>query len=43
LPGTLIYAQVDSAHTASAFGGVQENHEITGLPYNNISGPVLVP
>ncbi len=41
--GTPIYVQVDSAHTASAFGGVLENHEITGLPYNNISGPVLVP
>jgi hypothetical protein len=43
LPGTPIYAQVDSAHTNSAYGAVLENHEITGLLYNNISGPVLVP
>ncbi|CAG0935748.1 hypothetical protein TFLX_04598 [Thermoflexales bacterium] len=43
LPGTPLYVQVDSAHTASAFGGVLENHEIVGLPYNNISGPVLSP
>jgi uncharacterized repeat protein (TIGR01451 family) len=41
--GTPIYAQVDSAHTNSIYGAVLENHEITGLPYNNISGPVLTP
>ena len=39
--GTPIYAQADSAHTNSVYGAVLENHEITGLPYNNITGPVL--
>ena len=39
--GTPIYAQVDSAHTQTTYGGVLENHEIVGGPYNNITGPVL--
>jgi hypothetical protein len=36
-PGTLVYAQADSANAASTYGAVLENHEITGDPYNNIS------
>jgi subtilisin-like proprotein convertase family protein len=39
---TPIYAQVDSAHTGSAYGAVLEDHESTGGPYNNIAGPVYV-
>ncbi len=39
--GTTIYAQVDSAHAQTSYGGVLENHEIVGGPYNNIAGPVL--
>jgi len=31
-----IYVQVDSANSRSDFGGVLENHEMTGQPYNNI-------
>jgi uncharacterized repeat protein (TIGR01451 family) len=38
--GTAVYAQVDSANTSTTYGGVQETHEINGLPYNNISGPI---
>jgi len=38
--GTQIYVQVDSANTSTAYGAVLENHEITGGPYNNISGPM---
>ena len=41
-PGTPIYVQVDSAHAQTTYGGILENHEITGGAYNNISGPVLV-
>ncbi|MFP4393953.1 MAG: Ig-like domain-containing protein [Anaerolineales bacterium] len=40
--GTPIYAQVDSANIATAYGGVLESHEILGTAYNNIFGPVLV-
>ena len=40
---TRIYAQVDSAHTATAFGAILENHEVIGATYNNITGPVLSP
>jgi hypothetical protein len=40
--GTAIYAQVDSAHTESAYGAVLEDHESVGGPYNNILGPVYV-
>jgi uncharacterized repeat protein (TIGR01451 family) len=40
--GTPVYAQADSAHSYTAYGGVEENHEIVGGPYNNISGPVDV-
>ncbi len=35
--GTVIYVQVDSANTQTNTGGVLENHEITGLAYNNIA------
>jgi PKD repeat protein len=38
--GTPVYAQVDSAHAATTYGGVMEDHEIIGGPYNNIIGPV---
>jgi uncharacterized repeat protein (TIGR01451 family) len=40
--GTPVYAQADSAHSHTTYGGVLENHEIVGEPYNNISGPVDV-
>lgn len=38
--GTPVYAQVDSAHSGTNYGGVMENHEITGGVYDNINGPV---
>ncbi|MCP4423988.1 MAG: DUF11 domain-containing protein [Chloroflexi bacterium] len=38
LPGTAVYAQVDSAHTNTAYGAVMETHEMNGDPYNNIYG-----
>ncbi|MCP4994791.1 MAG: hypothetical protein GY934_13570 [Gammaproteobacteria bacterium] len=40
---TQVYAQVDSVNTNPNFsyGGVLENHEAIGQPYNNIRGPVL--
>ena len=38
-PGTPLYAQVDSAGDRP-HGGVLEDHEIRGEPYNNIAGPV---
>lgn len=34
-----IYAQVDSSDTATTTGAVLEMHELSGAPYNNISGP----
>ncbi|MBN1812277.1 MAG: hypothetical protein JXA14_10610, partial [Anaerolineae bacterium] len=37
--GTQVYAQVDSAHTETSYGGVMENHEIIGGAYNNVAGP----
>ncbi|MCP5098729.1 MAG: hypothetical protein GY943_24525, partial [Chloroflexi bacterium] len=40
-PGTTVYAQVDSAHLATSYGGVLENHEISGGAYNNISAPAV--
>lgn len=40
-PGTPIYAQIDSANSESTYGGVLEDHEVTGGMYNNIFGPVL--
>jgi uncharacterized repeat protein (TIGR01451 family) len=39
--GTPIYAQVDSAHANTAYGGVLENHEILGITYNNITGTTV--
>jgi uncharacterized repeat protein (TIGR01451 family) len=42
--GTEIWAQVDSAHEETEYGGVLENHEIVGAPYaegGNILGPVF--
>ena len=38
--GTPVYAQVDSYNPLTTYGGVLENHEISGAPYNNILGPV---
>ncbi len=35
--GTPVYAQVDSAHLNTSYGGVLENHEILGTTYNNVS------
>jgi hypothetical protein len=35
--GTPVYAQVDSAHLNTTYGGVLETHEILGTPYNNVS------
>ena len=43
LPGTRVYAQVDSYCATTSYGTVLESHEITGEPYNNIIGPVLSP
>ena len=40
--GALIYAQADSAHAGTSYGGVLESHERQNGPYNNISGPVVV-
>jgi hypothetical protein len=40
-PGTAVYAQVDSSHLATSYGGVLENHEISGDTYNNISGSTV--
>jgi hypothetical protein len=38
--GTVLYAHVDAINTQTTYGGVNERHEILGLPYNNILGPV---
>jgi len=38
---TPVYAQVDSAHTGTDYGGVWESHERMGELYNNITGPVM--
>ncbi len=35
--GTPVYAQVDSAHLNTTYGGVLETHEILGQAYNNVS------
>jgi hypothetical protein len=35
--GTPVYAQVDSAHLDTTYGGVLETHEILGEAYNNVS------
>lgn len=39
--GALIYAQVDSAHSDTDYGGVMETHEKISGYYNNISGPLI--
>jgi len=36
--GTWIYVQADSANADTDYGGVLEDHEITGGAYNNIDG-----
>jgi len=38
--GSAVYAQADSYNLATTYGAVQELHEVTGAPYNNILGPV---
>jgi hypothetical protein len=38
--GSPVYVQVDSVNQLTDFGGVLEDHEITGGPYNNISQTV---
>ncbi|MDJ0755910.1 MAG: Calx-beta domain-containing protein [Ardenticatenaceae bacterium] len=35
-PGSAVYAQVDSAHPDTSYGGVLESHERLDEPYNNI-------
>ncbi|HHS98157.1 MAG TPA: hypothetical protein ENK08_09760, partial [Chloroflexi bacterium] len=37
---TQVWAQVDSANTATDYGAVLEKHELTGGAYDNIRGPV---
>jgi uncharacterized repeat protein (TIGR01451 family) len=41
MPGTAVYAQVDSARIDSPYGAILETHEILGGPYNNIIGPIM--
>ena len=36
-PGDIVYAHVDAVDLDTTYGGVLENHEIVGLPYNNIA------
>jgi hypothetical protein len=43
LPGTPVYAQVDSYNDSTTYGTVLENHEIMGGAYNNIAGPTSTP
>ena len=40
--GTSVYAQVDSAHVTTTYGGVLETHEILGTTYNNVSAEYIV-
>ncbi len=40
--GTPLWAHVDSADARTDYGAVRESHEIIGLAYNNILGPVYV-
>ena len=40
--GSALYVQVDSANVATTYGGVFESHEISGDPYNNVFGPVVL-
>ncbi|WP_420629758.1 Ig-like domain-containing protein [Candidatus Leptofilum sp.] len=40
--GTSVYAQVDSAHLGTTYGGVLETHEILGEIYNNVSAEFIV-
>ncbi len=35
--GTAVYVQVDSANADTAYGAVNETHEIHGGAYNNIA------
>ena len=38
--GTPLYVQVDSANAGIDYGAVLESHEVYGLFYNNIAGPI---
>jgi len=40
--GAIVYAQADSANTATTYGAVEETHELGGGSYNNIFGPIMV-
>lgn len=40
IPGTPVYAQVDSVDLNTNYGGVLEIDELTDKPYNNISGTI---
>jgi len=42
VPGTPVYAHVDSVNLRTNYGGVLENHEARGGVYNNVFGPVTV-
>jgi hypothetical protein len=39
VPGTPVYAQVDSANAGTTYGAILESDEITGGAYNNVAGP----
>jgi hypothetical protein len=41
--GSVIYVQVDAINTETTYGAVREEHEITGGPYNNVTGIVYIP
>jgi hypothetical protein len=40
--GSTVYAQVDSVNFLTTYGNVQENHEISGGTYNNISSTTSI-
>jgi hypothetical protein len=40
--GLEVYAHVDSANDTTTYGAVLEDHEMAGVLYNNITGPVYV-
>ena len=40
--GTPVYSQVDAYNALTTYGAILETHEMSGTPYDNISGPVLV-
>jgi hypothetical protein len=40
--GLPVWGQVDAVNVNTTYGGVLEDHEVSGSSYNNISGPVSV-